>query len=135
MKAISPSLVSFFCFCSYKLVVSTFDCLFLFVDFVNPLWVVHFIINLLFSSLFRVQSSKIGRAPHLISIKLIRASVLVTVFMSVHTIKKSVFGLETQLTIEFVGMEITNKVEAVVTHVHYYFYIIIILSLYYFNNI
>ena len=53
---------------SNKIVMTCFDGVPLAIDLLNPLWVVHLFINLLLSSYARVDSSEVGRTPHLISV-------------------------------------------------------------------
>lgn len=91
------------------------DCLLFSVNFGQSFWIVHLLINFILSSFLRMDSSEVGRAPHLISVKLIRATVFISVFLAVYTFKETIACLETKFAVECICMEVPNVVESIVT--------------------
>jgi hypothetical protein len=95
-------------------VMRSLDCLFLSVNLGNHLGVVKLALDLLLSAVVRVNSSEIGRTVHLVGVELIWASVLILVVLSIYAIEEGISGLEAQLVIELVGVEVPHVVESVV---------------------
>ena len=74
-----------------------------------------------------MNTTEIGWAPHLISVELIRALILVSIGVGVHAVEEGVAGLEAQFAIEVVAMEVAHEEEAIVLICHFSRSIIIII--------
>jgi len=94
--------------------VGSLDCLFVLVDPSDSLWVVNLLVQLLEPSLVGVHSPEVRRAPHLIGVKLVRASELIAIFLRVHAVKKTVPCLETEFSVELISMEVSDQVKFIV---------------------
>ena len=99
--------------------VLSFDSLLFPVHSVHMLLVIHDCFCLLHSAFMGVDSDEVGRTPHLVGVELVRAAVLVGVFLLVHAVEEGVLGLEAELAVVLVGLEVAHQVEPVVTVVHY----------------
>ncbi len=95
------------------------DGLFLSVDPVHTLLIVHHLFYLLYSAFMGVDASEVRRAPHLVGVELVGAAELVAVVLLVHAVEELVLGLEAELAVELVGVEVAQKVELVVTQIHF----------------
>ncbi len=93
--------------------------LFLPVDPVHTLLLVHHLFHLLYSALVGVDASEVRGAPHLVGVELVGAAELVAVVLLVHAVKELVLRLEAELAVELVGVEVAQQVELVVTQIHF----------------
>ena len=113
---------------SDEVVVSSLDGLLSDVDAFNPVRIVELRIDLILSSVLRMNASEIRGAPHLIGVELIGAFVLVPIagWRIINAIEEAVTGLETKLAVELGTMEVSHKEEPVVSETHFLVFLYII---------
>lgn len=103
--------------------MATLDCLLVNIDLLNPVFIIDLTVNLLLSSLLGVSAAELGRAPHFVGVELVGAAVLVAVASGwvVDAVEKGVAGLEAQLAVEVVPVEVPHEMESIVTLAHFFF--------------
>lgn len=94
--------------------------LFVNVHLLDPLSIIHVLINLALSTQVGVNASEVGRAPHFVGIELVGASKLISISSGriVYTVEEGISCLEAELAIEVVTMGVPHEVEAIVCKTH-----------------
>ena len=104
-----------------RVVMSSSNSLFLQVVILDPFGIVHLVVKLLLSVVTGMNSTEVVGAPHLIGVKLIRASEFVLVRLAVNAVKERVSSFEAKFLVVHHLLGVSNRENFDIRHVRHSF--------------